>query len=97
MADVNIKDEGKFSFEWRGFSSGQRQAMMRNLVVKLTEIALKHQCPIAIESLDFSQKKASMSEESKLYNKMLSNLVNCGEEYLYHDKISVLVDRVATK
>jgi IS605 OrfB family transposase len=74
LADGNVKDKGKFSFKWRGFSSGQRQVMMRNLVASLTEIAFNYQCPIAIESLDFSQKKAKMSEESKVYNEMLSNL-----------------------
>ena len=59
---------------WKGFSSGQRQVMMRNLVVKLVDLAFEYQCPIAIESLDFSKKKASMSEASKAYNSMLSNL-----------------------
>ena len=74
LADGNIKDKGKLLFLWKGFSSGQRQVMMRNLVVKLTDIAFNYQCPIAIESLDFSQKKASMSEASSSYNSMLSNL-----------------------
>ncbi len=36
LADGNIKDKGKLNFKWKGFSSGQRQVMMRNLVVKLT-------------------------------------------------------------
>lgn len=74
LPDGNIKDKGKLPFKWQGFSTGQRQAMMRNLVVKLTDIAFSYQCPIAIESLDFSKKKASMSEASKAYNSMLSNL-----------------------
>ncbi|MDJ0688382.1 MAG: hypothetical protein QNJ41_07720 [Xenococcaceae cyanobacterium MO_188.B32] len=74
LADGNIKAQGKLNFKWKGFSSGQRQVMMRNLVVKLTDIAFNYQCPIAIESLDFSKKKASMSEASKTYNSMLSNL-----------------------
>ncbi len=74
LPDGNIKDKGKISFQWKGFSSGQRQVMMRNLVVKLTNLAFNYQCPIAIESLDFSKKKASMSEASKVYNSMLSNL-----------------------
>ena len=74
LADGNIKDQGKICFNWKGFSSGQRQVMMRNLVVKLTNKAFSYQCPIAIESLDFSKKKASMSEASKVYNSMLSNL-----------------------
>ncbi len=74
LADGNIQDKGKIIFKWKGFSSGQRQVIMRNLVVKLTDMAFGYQCPIAIESLDFSQKKASMSEASKVYNSMLSNL-----------------------
>ena len=74
LADGNLKKKGKLSFSWKGFSSGQRQVMMRDLVVKLTEMAFNYQCPIAIESLDFSKKKASMSEASKAYNSMLSNL-----------------------
>ncbi|MDJ0534478.1 MAG: hypothetical protein QNJ70_18695 [Xenococcaceae cyanobacterium MO_207.B15] len=74
LPDGNIKDQGKLIFKWKGFSSGQRQVMMRDLVVKLTNMAFNYQCPIAIESLDFSKKKASMSETSKVYNSMLSNL-----------------------
>jgi len=74
LPDGNIKDKGKISFKWKGFSSGQRQVMIRDLVVKLTDLALAIQCPIAIESLDFSKKKASQSEASSAYNFMLSNL-----------------------
>ena len=74
LADGNIKDKGKLPFKWQGFSTGQRQVMMRDLVAKLTDLAFAKQCPIAIESLDFSKKKASMSEASKTYNSMLSNL-----------------------
>ena len=74
LPDGNIKDQGKLPFKWFGFSSGQRSAAMRDLVAKLSNIAFNLQCPIAIESLDFSKKKASMSEASKTYNSMLSNL-----------------------
>ena len=74
LADGNIKDKGKLSFVWKGFSSGQRQVVMRDLVAKLTDMAFEKQCPIAIESLDFSKKKAAMSEASRAYNLMLSNL-----------------------
>ena len=74
LSDGNIKNKGRLPFKWQGFSSGQRQAMMRDVVAKLCDIAFARQCPIAIESLDFSQKKASMSEASKAYNSMLSNL-----------------------
>ncbi len=74
LPNGNIKKKGKLLIAWKGFSSGQRQVMMRDLVIKLTDIAFNYQCPIAIESLDFSKKKASMSEASKVYNFMLSNL-----------------------
>jgi hypothetical protein len=32
LGDGNIKDRGKLDFKWSGFSSGQRQVMMRNSV-----------------------------------------------------------------
>ncbi len=60
--------------KWKGLSTGQRQARMRDIVVEVVTLAESLNCAIAIESLDFSKKKASMSEESKLYNEMLSNL-----------------------
>lgn len=74
LPDGNIKDKGKIDFKWQGFGAGHRQAMMREGAVKLANMAFEKQCPIAIESLDFSKKKASMSEASKAYNSMLSNL-----------------------
>lgn len=73
-SDGNLKDKGKIDYKWLGFSSGQRLVMMRNLVVKLSQLAFNYQCPIAIESLDFAKKKAAMSEASIAYNSMLSNL-----------------------
>ncbi len=74
QSNGNIKEKGQLPFKWQGFDTGQRQVMMRDLVAKLSKMAFDYQCPIAIESLDFSKKKASMSEASKVYNSMLSNL-----------------------
>ena len=71
-SDGNLKDKGKIDYKWLGFSSGQRLVMMRNLVVKLSQLAFNYQCPIAIESLDFAKKKAAMSEASIAYNSMRS-------------------------
>ena len=72
--DGNISYVQEIPFEWKGLSTGQLQARMRDIVVEVVSLAELLNCAIAIESLDFSQKKASMSEESKLYNQMLSNL-----------------------
>ncbi|MGB7445096.1 MAG: hypothetical protein WA919_28835 [Coleofasciculaceae cyanobacterium] len=46
---------------------------MRNIACQVVFLAEFFECAIAIESLDFSQKKSKMSEESKVYNEMLSN------------------------
>lgn len=72
--DGNISYVQEMPFEWKRLTSGQRQDRMRDLVCEVVLLAESLGCAIAIESLDFSKKKASMSEESKLYNEMLSNL-----------------------
>lgn len=72
--DGNISYIQEIPFEWKGLSTGKRQAKMRDIVVEVVSLAESLNCAIAIESLDFSKKKAGGSEESKLYNEMLSNL-----------------------
>lgn len=72
--DGNIVTSDKILFEFSGLTNGQRKARIRDPVCKVVKIARESGCPIAIESLDFSKKKASMSEESSVYNSMLSSL-----------------------
>ena len=72
--DGNIAWCHDFSYQWKGLTNCQRQARMRDLVCEIVRISESLGCGIAIESLDFSKRKARMSEESKLYNEMLSNL-----------------------
>ncbi len=72
--DGNISHVQEIPFHWKGLTTGQRQARMRDIVAEIVTLAESLNCAIAIESLDFSRKKASMSEESNLYNQMLSNL-----------------------
>ena len=72
--DGNISYVQEIPFQWKGLTTGQRQARMSDIVTEVVTLAESKNCAIAIESLDFSKKKASMSEESKLYNEMLSNL-----------------------
>jgi IS605 OrfB family transposase len=72
--DGNMGYCTEFPFEWKGKTTGPRQVMMRDVVTEIVRLAEVYGCAIAIESLDFSKKKAKMSEESKLYNEMLSNL-----------------------
>lgn len=63
-----------FKYEWKGLTSGQRKAHIRDIVAQIVLLAESFNCGISIESLDFSKKKSRMSEESKQYNSMLSNL-----------------------
>ncbi|NEO52550.1 MAG: IS200/IS605 family element transposase accessory protein TnpB [Okeania sp. SIO3B5] len=72
--DGNIKYLEEIPYKWKNKTTGQRQASMRNIVSQIVFLAEFFECAIAIESLDFSKKKAKMSEESKVYNEMLSNL-----------------------
>lgn len=72
--DGNLAWCKDFDYPWKGLTSGQRAATLRDLVKQIVSLAESLNCAIAIESLDFSKKKAKMSEESKLYNDMLSNL-----------------------
>ena len=74
LSNGNITERLELPYRWQGLSSGSRQARMRDLASEIVTLADTYQCPIAIESLDFSKKKASMSEASRAYNSMLSNL-----------------------
>lgn len=73
-SDGNIIENLTILYDWKGLSTGQRAARMRDIVKEIVSLAETNKCAIAIESLDFSNKKAKMSEESKAYNEMLSNL-----------------------
>ncbi len=72
--DGNIEYLEEIPYQWKNKTTGQRQATMRNIVATIVKLADFFECAIAIESLDFSKKKAKMSSESKVYNEMLSNL-----------------------
>lgn len=56
-------------------SKGQVKAKLRDIVVEIVTIAQEYQCPIAVEDLDFSLKKATMRHQSKSYNRMLSGFI----------------------
>ncbi|NET42238.1 hypothetical protein [Okeania sp. SIO2B3] len=72
--DGNIEYLKEIPYKWKNKTIGQRQASMRNIVSQIVFLAEFFECAIAIESLDFSKKKAKMSGYCKLYNEMLSNL-----------------------
>ncbi len=72
--DGNIEYLEEIPYQWKNKTTGSRQTTMRNIVATIVKLADFFECAIAIESLDFTKKKSKMSEESKVYNEMLSNL-----------------------
>jgi IS605 OrfB family transposase len=69
----NLKNKGQIKFNLRDKSTHQVKAIVGDVVKELVAIASSYKCPIAIEKLDFSSKKASMKESGIRYSRMLSN------------------------
>lgn len=72
-SEGNLKEKGQINFDLNNLSSGQITNILSNAISQIIEIAKKYECPIVIEKLDFSRKKASLREQSKPYAKMLSS------------------------
>jgi len=71
-SDGNLKWSKTYKFNFDNLSNGQRQARLRDICVDIVKLAEVELCPIVIENLDFQKKKASMREQAKGYNRMLS-------------------------
>ena len=72
-SEGNLKAKGQTNFDLNNLSSGQITNILSNAISQIIEIAKKYKCPIVIEKLDFSRKKASLREQNKPYAKMLSS------------------------
>lgn len=77
--DGNLhSEEGKFTMASWTIPTGRFglvNAKLRDIIVEIVKIAQEYQCPIAVEDLDFSKKKATMRHQSKRYNRMLSGFI----------------------
>ena len=72
-SEGNLKVKGQISLNLKDRSTNQTVATLGNACKELVEIAERYKCPIVIERLDFSKKKASMKEQGVRYSRMLSN------------------------
>ena len=63
---------GQINFALRDKSSGQITHILSLAIGQIIEVASGYECPIVIEKLDFSLKKAQARENHKTYAKMLS-------------------------
>lgn len=68
----NLKQQGKIHLDLTDKSSAQTADIISKAVGEVVTLASTYQCPIVIEKLDFSAKKAGMREEGKRYAAMLS-------------------------
>lgn len=69
----NLKAKGQFRVNLQDRSTNQTKAALGQICVQLVTLAEKFECPITIETLDFSRKKAGMKEQGVRYSRMLSN------------------------
>ncbi len=73
-SDGNPTRFSQIAIDLHSKSSGQTEAILADAVTKLTSLALAFKCPIVIEELDFSAKKAQLKSgvRHRRYNRMLS-------------------------
>jgi IS605 OrfB family transposase len=69
----NLKRHGSIKINIQDKSSNQTEDILGKAIASIVRIAQKYQVPIAIEDLDFRQKKAALKERSTKYARMLSN------------------------
>ncbi len=68
----NLSRHGSIKINIQDKSSNQTSDILGKAIASIVRIAQQYQVPIAIEDLDFTQKKAALKERSK-YARMLSN------------------------
>ncbi len=69
----NLLERGQIKINLRDRSSHQVKATLGDAVGSIVKLAVQYQCPITVEKLDFSAKKASMKSQGVGYSRMLSN------------------------
>ncbi len=68
----NLKQQGQISIALQDKSSGQITHILSQAIGQIIDMAVEKECPIVIEKLDFSSKKARSREHGKRYARMLS-------------------------
>jgi len=84
----NLKARGQIKINLRDRSSHKVRATLGESVAHIVKLANLYQCPITVEKLDFSGKRASMRESGVRYSRMLSN-------FAYSQFLSMLESRAS--
>lgn len=69
----NLVKKGQIRINVRDKNKNQTLSILGDAVAELVKIACLYKCPISIENLDFSKKKASLKEMGVKYSRMLSS------------------------
>ena len=93
-SEGNLKAKGQIDFDLDSKSSGQITHLLSLAIGQIIESATKYECPIIIEQLDFSQKKASLREQGKCYAKMLSKFAYAKFRELVHSQAKLAAIQV---
>jgi len=82
----NLVAKGQIKINLQDRSSYQVKATLGESIAHLVKLASFYQCPITVEKLDFTAKRASMNELGVRYSRMLSN-------FAYSQFLSILESR----
>ncbi len=93
-SEGNLKDRGQIAIDLEETSSGQTTHILSLAIAQVLEKAVQYECPVVIEKLDFSSKKAKLREHGKRYAKMLSNFAYSKFTELVHGKASLAAIQV---
>ncbi|MEM9927627.1 MAG: IS200/IS605 family accessory protein TnpB-related protein [Cyanobacteria bacterium P01_D01_bin.50] len=85
----NLKARGQIKINLRDRSSHQVKATLGENIAHIVKLAYQGKCPITVEKLDFSVKRASMRESGVRYSRMLSS-------FAYSQFLSMLESRAST-
>ena len=90
----NLQEQGQIAIDLTDKSSGQTKHILSLAISQILEVATKRECPIVIEKLDFSSKKARIREHGKLYARMLSQFAYSKFSELVHSKAQLAAIQV---
>jgi len=68
----NLSHHGQIAIDLKGKTSEQSEDILSKAMNEIITVAAALECPIVIETLDFSAKKTGLREEGKRYAEMLS-------------------------
>ncbi|MGK7953494.1 MAG: IS200/IS605 family accessory protein TnpB-related protein [Xenococcaceae cyanobacterium] len=90
----NLKDKGQIEIDLEDKTSGQATQILSLAIARIIKKATTYECPIVIEKLDFSSKKAKLREHSKAYARMLSQFAYSKFAELVSSKASLAAIQV---